>query len=1030
MAYSDRMGIRGHRRIASFLVPATAVLLALGPEPVAAAPVRDPLDVHGLELADGRTPAPAPAPVWGAGRDGADPRVAHRGLVRLRSEVGPVWVAWSTARQSASGIVFSGGPGVEAPGAMASAARAEAFALGFVERHLDVLAPGSSIGDFEVVANDLSSDMRTVGLRQRHRGSTVLGGQIGVRFSADRLVLVTSQALPAVTVPTRAAPLVAPADARAEARAFVARDFDPEGAGAGSAGGPSGSSPSAPKAFTVTGPHEGPLVLPVWTGTGWDYHEVVRVTVESRAPLARWAVYLDARTAEPVAREQLMRSAATLRFDVPVRHPGAARYDAIAPRLDVLQSGMPTATDESGLVTLTQSPTTIVTGVAGPLVQVSNDASDEATTSFVSVSDGQTVVWSAAADEQVDAQLSAFVHAGLVKEYVRTLAPGLGWLDETIEVNVNLEGSCNALSDGDSVYFLLADGSCQNTARLADVVYHEIGHSVHAQSIIPGVGAFDSPLSEGQSDYLAATIVDDSGMGRGFTYTDEPLREIDPGGFEYMWPVDVSPDPHQTGRIISGTLWDLREALRDKLGAEAGTFQSDTIWYESIRRATDIPSMYPEALAADDDDGNLANGTPNACEINAAFEAHGLLDPSQVGDVTVDVVPVSEGREVVVAQALPMFVGCPFDPGTAELRWRLRDDPDAVTTVPMAVEGGAWVATIPTQATGVVVEYQVALAYPTGASAILPRNDADPWYQMFFGAVIPIYCLDTEDDTASWFFSGSGDTWSFGPLAGGGIDPGAPYDDDGVLLSQDGIYPPFASTAATGPFIDIEGHTDVRLHYRRWLSVEDGFFDQATISVNDQPLWSNLTTAEANVHHIDREWRFHDLPLHDFLDEGQVQLRFALDSDGGLELGGWTVDALCVVEVVESVCGDGQVGGPEECDDGNTEDGDGCDAACMAEEPDPTGTTGEGTSDGGLDDTATGAGTGVVDDTGQPPGGTETGEVASEGSTGEAEQDGPSGSDGCGCTSGDDPRSAWTGAGLVLLVGASLRRRRSTARIH
>ena len=26
---------------------------------------------------------------------------------------------------------------------------------------------------------------------------------------------------------------------------------------------------------------------------------------------------------------------------------------------------------------------------------------------------------------------------------------------------------------------------------------------------------------------------------------------------------------------------------------------------------------------------------------------------------------------------------------------------------------------------------------------------------------------------------------------------------------------------ATGPFIDIAGHTDVRLHYRRWLSVEE-----------------------------------------------------------------------------------------------------------------------------------------------------------------------------------------------------------------
>jgi MYXO-CTERM domain-containing protein len=828
-------------------------------------------------------------------------------------------------------------------------------------------------------------------------------------------VLVTSQALPHVHVPTRAAPTVTSERARAEARAFVARDYDPTGTGAG---------------LVITGPDEGTRVLPVWTGAGWDYHEVVRVTVDSRSPLARWVVYLDAETAAPIAREQLVRSAATVRFDVPVRHPNAARQDALAPDLYVLQGGMPATTNGSGLVALGQSPTTIVTSAEGPLVEVIDDVGNPASASFLGVVDGGTVVWSAADDEQVDAQLSAFVHASIAKEYVRALNPGLAWLDETLEVTVNLPSGCNALSNGDEVFFLLANAACQNTARLADVVYHEIGHSVHAQSLIPGVGGFDTHLSEGISDYFAATIVDDSGMGRGFTYTDEPLRDIDPDGFEYMWPQDVSPDPHQTGRIISGTLWDLRQALRDDLGVEAGTLQGDTIWYESIRRAVDIPSMYPEALAVDDDDGDLANGTPNVCAINAAFEAHGLLDPSQLGDVTVDVAAVPGGQEVAVAQAVPMFPGCPVDLGTAELRWRVRGLPDDVNTVPMVVDGGAWVATIPTQGTGVVVEYQVVLSYPTGASATLPRNAADPWYQLFFGATIPIYCLDDEANLGEWFFSGNGDTWSFGPLAGGGgIDPAAPWDDDGVLLSQDGLYPSFANTAATGPFIDITGHTDVRLHYQRWLSVEDGFFDQATLRVNDEDVWTNLATAQANVHHVDGEWRFHDLPLNDFLADGQVQLQFALDSDGGLELGGWTVDGLCVVEVVESVCGDGMLSSDEECDDGNVEAGDGCDETCTIEEP--TGTTGEDT--GGLESSGGDTGsadTGALDDsTGQPPGGGETSEgVGSTGSTGGGEQDGDSGSDGCGCTSGDQPRSAWAGAGLVLLVAARLRRRRFIAR--
>src|SRR5690606_2692862 len=172
---------------------------------------------------------------------------------------------------------------------------------------------------------------------------------------------------------------------------------------------------------------------------------------------------------------------------------------------------------------------------------------------------------------------------------------------------------------------------------------------------------------------LASTIVNDSGMGRGFVYTEAPLRELDPVGSEWTWPQDIG-GSHSTGRIIGGTLWELRALLRAKLGVETGTFHTDMIWYESIRRAGDIPSMYPEALVYDDDDGDLSNRSPNGCEINAAFEAHGLLDPTAIGDTTVDLVPVDDGRQVVVSQSLPVFAGCPVELVAAELRWRLREE--------------------------------------------------------------------------------------------------------------------------------------------------------------------------------------------------------------------------------------------------------------------------------------------------------------------------------------------------------------------
>ena len=54
---------------------------------------------------------------------------------------------------------------------------------------------------------------------------------------------------------------------------------------------------------------------------------------------------------------------------------------------------------------------------------------------------------------------------------------------------VNEAGSCNAYSSGNEVHFYRANAQCENTGRLADVVFHEFGHSVHSNSVIEGMGA-------------------------------------------------------------------------------------------------------------------------------------------------------------------------------------------------------------------------------------------------------------------------------------------------------------------------------------------------------------------------------------------------------------------------------------------------------------------------------------------------------------------------------------------------------------
>jgi hypothetical protein len=118
---------------------------------------------------------------------------------------------------------------------------------------------------------------------------------------------------------------------------------------------------------------------------------------------------------------------------------------------------------------------------------------------------------------------------------------------------------------------------------------------------------------------------------------------------------------------------------------------------------------------------------------------------------------------------------------------------------------------------------------------------------------------------------------------------------------------------ATSPVVDTTGFTEVRLQYYRWLTVEDGNFDHATIQVDGQERWANLDSNRgdsSNTQHLDREWRFQDVDLSADAADGKVQVGFELSSDPGLAFGGWTVDDVCVVGVGPST---GVGGGDNGC---------------------------------------------------------------------------------------------------------------------
>ncbi|MGE0866985.1 MAG: MYXO-CTERM sorting domain-containing protein [Kofleriaceae bacterium] len=828
------------------------------------------------------------------------------------------------------------GSGVTAAGAVANAATAEAAARQFLAAHIAVLAPGSAVSDFELVGNRLSrnGDVRSVGFAQRAGGLRVVGGAIGFSFKNDRLVMVSSTALPHVVVPALTHRL-APAFVNQRAVDWLAT-------------GGRNVAVKSPDSLVAPPPVIIPIVRPrVGADIDVSYRVAEQVVVESPALVdGAWDVWIDASDGSPIARRTRVQYASgQVLYNTPDRYPGGGRSNKPAAFANHQVNGSTAMSTLDGMVTWSGTAAASVSpSLTGPFVRVFNDAGS-VVSETLNLAVGGMLVWDKSTSETSDAQLSGFVHASIVKEFAKTrIDPSLEWLDTQLAVSVNESGSCNAFSSGDDIHFL-RKGQCENTARLADVVYHEFGHSLHHNAIIEGVGQFDGGMSEGMSDVLSALLTRDSGLGRGFFMSNEPLRQLNPQGTEKVWPDDATGEVHDDGEIIGGTMWDTWMALEQKLGQDAGYEKMLDIYYGVIQRGSDIPSAYAEALVADDDDGDITNGTPNQCEINLAFGKHGLADPAASIGIGR---PLRDGFTIKIPVQPSNNPNCPTPSITsAVVNWSVVGGAEG--TVDLAANGNNQEGAIPAQPEGSSVQYKVTVTLSDGMVQTFPNNPAEPFYQFYVGATTPLWCSNFENGLGGMTLDAG---WDLGAPLGMGGDPKNAVSGNIVIgtdLSDDGEYDASVVSFAETPEVDLKGNTKVRLQFQRWLGVEDGFYDHARILANGTEVWANHASpsdpGSEGTNHLDKEWQFRDFDLSSQAASGKVKVRFELAADEGLQLGGWTLDDVCIVAMAGAAvtCGNNTQDEGETCDDGNRIDGDGCSANCSIED----GTGGGGDGDGG-----------------------------------------------------------------------------------
>ncbi|MGE0547841.1 MAG: hypothetical protein AB7O24_15560 [Kofleriaceae bacterium] len=817
------------------------------------------------------------------------------------------------------------GPSPVVRGSVADPAIAEAAARQFLAAHIATLAPGASPADFELVSNQLSRnrDIRSIGFVQRANGMRVVGGAIGFSFKRDRLTLVNSTALPNVKV-VRPAQRLAATKLEAGALGWLAS---------------AGYRVAANRRYAAATAE--PVIFPIVnrrTGAGLavSYRVAEQLVVDATSEPGSWDVWVDAATAAPIARKsRILFGTGAVKFRTPDRYPGAGRSPKPAPQVNVVVDGLATTSALDGSVGWSGAAAALVSpSVIGPLVGVYDYFGSQATTSL-QLSDGGELSWDEASNEIADAQLAAFIETTTAKRFAKTrIDPNLAWLDRPIIVSTNEPGTCNAYSDGDNIFFL-ARGECENTALLADVVYHEFGHSLHYQSVIAGVGVFDAAVSEGISDFYSALLTKDAKMGPGFYFSTTPVRDLDPVGIEKRWPDDATGEPHDDGEILGGAMWDTWKALEQTLGTDAAYEKIIDYYTAVIQRSTDIPSVYAEVLLADDDDGDLSNGTPNECLIAAQFDKHGLR---VAGGVPIEV--TRDGQTISISAETIGSPNCPAaGVASAMLDWNVRGQPG--TSVAFVDNGGTFSATLPAQPDGTLVQYTLRVVDDHGGIRTFPSNPAEPYYEQYFGPLEPLWCSNF--DAGLGEMTTTGGSWEVGEPHGMAGDPLTAASGHSVLgtdLSQNGAYD-YETASASTPEVLTLGRTNVRLQFKRWLTVADAYYDRAAIFANDAEVWTNHGYGiddEFYFDHLDREWTFRDIDLTPFVQGGKVQVTFDLNGYYASDwYGGWNLDDICIMAAPAPArppgprCGNNIVEDGEVCDDGNRVNHDGCNAFCNDE---------------------------------------------------------------------------------------------------
>jgi hypothetical protein len=394
------------------------------------------------------------------------------------------------------------------------------------------------------------------------------------------------------------------------------------------------------------------FILPLPTTTAFDYKSVYAVTVSTRNSQnvpQKYLTYVDAVSGKILMRKNLVSHA----------EGGPVKPNEEDFVVDVQVNGDVYMTNPYGVITteglnniyvtvsgtdysmgLTGGATIGVNAGANAIVRLEGPWSTVNTNGVtpqknVTLQAGvNTIDMSTAANVR---EISAYKSVNRIHDHCKYWMPNFSGMDFQLPTNIDLTtGDCNAFYDGSSINFYALANGCNATSLLADVVFHEYGHGIndnYYQSL--GSFFFNGAIGEGYADYWGISLIDNPIVGVGF-YTDnqDGIRRYDTE--RKVYPIDLVGEVHADGEIIMGAWYDTHLLMGGDwnntmplfVEAYAG-LQAETADGNEGEAYTDI---LLDVLLADDNDGDITNGTPNGVAIVQGFYLHGitLISPAVI----------------------------------------------------------------------------------------------------------------------------------------------------------------------------------------------------------------------------------------------------------------------------------------------------------------------------------------------------------------------------------------------------------------